>query len=234
MAKSEQQRQKKLAKLKSKQLKQRREANRRKNQLSSLSGRMATVATRPVAICCFSSQAYQAPGLARVFFGRFNQAGEVELTVWLLDNACLGVKDAYAASVSKSEMEEYVDRLDDGDLIDSDPDTVLSLIQQSIDYARGNGFPPPSQVAKLLPIFGDADPTTCEESFAFGGQEGLPTYIRGPFESSQRAAEICHTLEKTVGVGNYHFLVTSSDFEEPLADLGDVTELDAIEWREAG
>ena len=67
---------------------------------------------------------------------------------------------------------------------------LLALIEQSLEYARGNGFSPMSAVPKLLPIFGDVDSTACQEAFVFGGPEGKPYFIRGPHDAPERIVQL--------------------------------------------
>ena len=226
MASSEQKRQKKLAKKRTKDQQKRREIARKRNEMKSLAGRLRAISKCPVAVSQIGEGAYEPAGMSSAFFGRKLPDGRIMLAIYLIDLGCLGVKDAYTRVVSKSEFDDMLTKANlSQSLFTVQPSTVLKLVEQAVDYARSIGFEPRGDYAKMRPIFGDVDPGDCTESFAFGDEEGKPVYIRGPHETIEQALMIQSILEARVSEGNFEHVVPlhsdGRDFPELLDRLGD-------------
>jgi hypothetical protein len=208
MATTEQKRQKKLAKKRSKAVKQRRESARKRDELNSLAGRIRAMSHYPVAVSKIGQGAYEPAGMATVLFGRKLPDGQNGVAVFLVDLGCLGVKDCYFRIYTNSELAEFVHAVEENaDLLTVPYSTARALVEQAVGYANTLGFPPNSEYAKLRPIFGDVDAKDCDEEFPFGGEDGKPLYISGPRDNEQRQAYILNTLRRNVGEGNFHFII---------------------------
>lgn len=208
MGSTEQERQKKLAKQRTRAIKNRRDAARKRNELQSLVGRMRAVSQCPVAVSQFGDGAYQPAGISTVLFGRQRSDGQIVLAIYLIDLGCLGVKESYVRVVSKSELAQVQAKVSKNQsIVTVQPSTAYSLIEQAVEYARGLGFEPRGDYAKMLPIFGDVDANACTEKFPFGGEDGKPIYVRGPNETLKQADQIRNTLASRLGEGNFDYCV---------------------------
>lgn len=58
-------------------------------------------------------------------------------------------------------------------------------------------------------IWGDIKVESIEEHYKFG-RDGKPFYANGPYEDQARQQSILRTLERTVGVGNFHYMLGHS------------------------
>jgi hypothetical protein len=84
------------------------------------------------------------------------------------------------------------------------------VVKTAIAYARKLGFEPHKDAKKTMRMLGDAQPDNCEVEIQTG-VDGKPHYVNGPFENPLR---VINTLNRTVGEGNYNFLIMSPEFEE--------------------
>ena len=71
------------------------------------------------------------------------------------------------------------------------------------DYARQLGFEPHKDYAKAKEILGERPDALIELEF---GRDGQPFYCDGPYDNPQK---VIQTLEKSVGAGNFHYLVNA-------------------------
>lgn len=214
MAKSEQKRQKQLAKKRAKEQRKRRQLAQQKQQMASLAGQMQTAAQGEVYGCYASAHLGQGSnsaesGIGTVFIARTSSGGQLAMAAILIDDHCLGVKNAMGRLCSPSEFEEIVDESREvNNLVPISPNCARKLTEQAIEYAASLGFPPHSDYRKVAPIWGDIDASRCETEFTFG-RDGKPCYFAGPLDDPARQQAIFRTLCKTVGEGNFNFVLTS-------------------------
>jgi hypothetical protein len=74
------------------------------------------------------------------------------------------------------------------------------LVFGAVEYARGLGFEPHQDFHRAAAHLGSS-PVTSELAF---GCNGTPYFVQGPFDDPAR---IMRTLEASVGIDNFHFLV---------------------------
>ena len=194
--------------------------------MKSFAGRLRAMAHFPVVVSQIGDGAYEPAGMSTVFFGRTLPDGHIMLAIYLIDLGCLGVKDSYVRVVSSGELQDIQTQADlSQSLFTVQPSTVLKLVEQAVAYGRRNGFEPRGDYAKMRPFFGDVDASDCNESFAFGDEEGKPVYVRGPHDTIEQASMIHSILESNLGEGNFEFVVPfhsdGRDFPELLDRLGD-------------
>lgn len=130
-------------------------------------------------------------------------------SMFLLDEYCLGVKDAKVRrDIQLSAIEEYMK--DRGARIVS-PSYALKKILTLIAWAREIGFEPNANTFLAMEIFRGVDPDACPETFAFGRPEdGKPMYISGPYDGPERIRAILATLQR-LGPENHYFAVEAHD-----------------------
>jgi len=212
MPKTERQRQKKLAKKRTKVNKERRELSRKKNILNSLSGRVQAMSNRPLAIAAFGEGAYSPTGMSSVLLGRTMPDGQIMLAVWMVDMGCLGVKDAYCRILSKSTFTQAVEKLSGSEgLVKTNPATILALLTSANEYCSRLGFTPHADGLKLLNFLGDVDVSESREVFQFAGDVGKPEYISGPFDTPEFIESVASTLTESCGPDGFTYVVRSTD-----------------------
>jgi hypothetical protein len=144
------------------------------------------------------------PSLVSVLVAREHRHGTVAVCGYLVDPHCLGVKNVIGPRVLDAH------RFDEFRLVFfrayvEEPERVpLALAQElvlgAIDYARRLGFEPHRDFEACRGHLGAwSAPGTIEF-----GHKGKPFFIQGPQDD---AAAILRTLERTVGRGNFDFVV---------------------------
>jgi hypothetical protein len=224
MAKSEQQRQKKLAKKRSKELRGRRELARRNQVMNSIAGQMQWASRFPIYKCLVSGdfenrQEAGGEGLRTVYFVRKINDGRYAFMFILLDMYCLGVKDAGCRFCTLGEWEELLERGSGvQEFAEWEPASAKKLVDQAIQYAQSLGLSPHSDYRRVSPLWGDVDASQCDRDFTFG-RDGKPCYIVGPFEDNARQSFIVSKLRETVGNGNFDFTIAGTDSFSEMNDF---------------
>lgn len=208
MSKNEQQRQKKLAKKRAKELRGRRELVQKKQQLASLSGQMQAAAEGEVCGCYISAGVRT--GMGTVVIARRAPGGRVAIVFFLLDTFCLGVKNAGGRFGTLSDIEEMLGMMGQNEeMLPAAPPTARKLVEDAIEYANSLGLPPHPDYRRVAPIWGDIDASESDEEFTFG-REGKPFYVAGPHDDAARQTLIMQRLQQAVGEGNFDFVLASA------------------------
>jgi hypothetical protein len=146
----------------------------------------------------------EALGLVSVLVTRQERYGRLRLCGWLVDVYCLGVKDAVgprvmderrAADFHSSFFAAYQARP-----LEAPPELAQHLVFGAVEYARSLGFEPARGFTATTDQLGSwAGPSAI--SF---GRDGKPFFVQGPHD---KADAVLQTLERSVGPGNFTFLV---------------------------
>ncbi len=220
MAKSEQQRQKKLAKKRSKELRDRQLKAQRSQALKSVSGQMQWASQFPVFKCCVGQSIFDDTGIGAIFLSRKLNDGRIALIYLLLDRRCLGVKDAGWRICTVGEFEGLLEGMNETNhFVSVEPSYAKKLTDQAIEYAESIGFSPHPEYRRVSPLWGDIDSSECREDFTFG-VDGKPYYFAGPMDDAARQTFIFNRLCQTVGEGNFHFTVGGPLDPFDLRDIG--------------
>jgi hypothetical protein len=161
----------------------------------------------PVRHCCVTLDALE-EGLGQVLLSRTLPDGRVAYAIFLLDVYCLGVKNAAFDVVPATFYESNtMGRLQDKFSLERlEPAKARKLVEGGVEYARALGFSPHSDYTRASLIFGDIDPSACEEEFEYG-KDGKPFYIAGPRDSREKSMRIISTLTDLLGEDGFHFLM---------------------------
>lgn len=238
MTKSEQQRQKKLAKKKAKERQKHTELARQKTLMASKAGLVSVASGAPK--CWVAERSFRESGIGSAVIARQIPRGQFVTVVFMLDVYCLGVKDIAFRVLGAGELQEIVERLTvDQGLAPVPPGEFRALVEAAVDYAEGLGFAPYSDYRKVSGIFQDIDPLPLPDKYQFGF-EGKPLYVNGPFDSPERQKFILNTLSKSLGEGNYHFTLRLPDaigmqdaFIDDANEYGDDDEDDEDDYLDA-
>lgn len=143
-------------------------------------------------------------GLASVLVVRDERRGRVSVCGYLVDAYCLGVKDTVGPRVMDPHalpefVRTYYSSYEARPLA-APLELAQHLVFGAVEYARGLGFEPHPDFAAAAAHLG---PWTGPSAITFG-RNGKPLFIEGPRDN---AAQVISTLERTVGRGNFDFVV---------------------------
>ncbi len=148
-------------------------------------------------------------GIGNLFLSRALPDGRLAAGGFLLDIFCLGVKDAFAAFITRDKYAERLSRMSATESFEPiEPACFRKLVEGAVAYARDLGFSPHADYAAASQIFGDLDSTACSRRFEYG-RDGKPCYVSGPHETPAQVRAILEQLERRLGSGNFHYLVSA-------------------------
>lgn len=102
--------------------------------------------------------------MGQVLLSRKLPDGSIAFATFLVDTACLGVKDCFGRIASPSEYREFLEQVDEQMRLEkTTAPYVRKLVEQAVGYAFFCGLPPHVDHAKLTPIFGDVDSSECQD-----------------------------------------------------------------------
>ncbi|MCA9056957.1 MAG: hypothetical protein KDA85_00600 [Planctomycetaceae bacterium] len=221
MTRNENRRRKKLEAKRKKGNDRKREIGRRISTGSA--GRLRVSSHWPV-VEALMSDPESGRGMTTTALARRSPDGsQLAIAVFLVDQFCLGVKDAFARFETMSGWAELKSNLSSRQRLSSVAgEDVCRLVTEAVEYARSLGIAPHPDYREASLILGDLDPEASMTEFEFGNN-GKPLYIAGPHDSSVRQRRILECLARTVGQGNYRFVL-------PIGDPGsDELEFESVE-----
>jgi hypothetical protein len=220
--------------------KQKQQALRRQQQgaPSSPRGIVRRAAHWPVYECLITRDWQQTEQITQAIVARRSPNGEIAAGVFLIDLACLGVKNAFASAFET--LAEY-DELRQGTqstqkMVRADLNLVAKVIREALAYARRLGFSPHPDYYMAAPLLEGADPDAVDTPVPLG-KDGKPFFVAGPHDNVPR---IMAQLAKAVGPGNFDVVAPidlSPDLleeDEDWEDEDDNGEEDAEEEEEEG
>ncbi|MCM2374861.1 hypothetical protein [Aporhodopirellula aestuarii] len=204
MAKSEQQRQKKLARKKAKDRQKKQQIARQKQQLASLTGKMSAASNGRI-LHCMVGEFDQ--GMGSVVLARQAPSGLAAIAIFLLDTYCLGVKDIIATCRNPSEWGEVLQGMADRQGLKAvRPGIARGLVEATAEYAESLGLSPHPDYPKAQLLWGDVEAESVAGLYEFG-RNGKPCYVAGPHDDAATQSLILGKLDKNLGRGNYNFVL---------------------------
>lgn len=186
--------------------------------LRKLKPKLAEIGQWPLLECLISQSWQDSPQLCQVAVVRQSPAtGEVVVGGFIVDLACLGVKNALTnlyPSAAEYRREYRRHLLASQPMMDCDLDLAAKVIEEGTVYARSLGFNPHKDAAMALKILGDANPENCAQTIPLG-KDGKPLFVNGPYDDVE---SIMRTLDRNVGQGNYEVLIILQDPTEAWSD----------------
>jgi hypothetical protein len=154
-------------------------------------------------------------------------SNKVAAGLFLVDLACLGVKSAQVklfAGLAEYNAGLRAHALKIQPMAPAEFNLVAKIIATGLEYAANLGFKPDPVFAQAQHLLGGADPAACATPVPTGGPEGKPLFVSGPYDDTRR---IVDQLTRTVGAGNFHYLVQvggeelelPTDFEEEIGAI---------------
>ena len=163
-------------------------------------------------------------GQGTVIFSRMLPDGNIALSLFLVDVFCLGVKDADYKIISMQTYHDFLARTEQhGRLVEIEPECLVKLVFESVDYAMSFGFSPHKDYRKAKTLFGAITGDGCERTFEFG-KDGKPFYIAGPYDTPAKTAQIMGHLERAVGPDGFLSMhpIGGTDLNEDDFDISGV------------
>lgn len=210
MARSEAKRQKKLMKKRRKD-KMRRKGKRQAFPDISKTRMILNAREYPIHECLINSS-WRDQGIASILLSRRQPDGRIVFGLYLVDIFCLGLKDTLCnANVPFSTYEGEIKPR--GYLADKPVKCPIplahSIIYGGIEYAEKLGFKPHKDFKLSKHIL--EEPDKIERVKVEFGKEGKPFYIPGPRDDPRKVRKIIKQLERSVGPGNFDFLIHLED-----------------------
>ncbi len=159
---------------------------------------------------CFVNDGWDEQGLAHVTISRKHVNGNITYCSYLVDLKCLGIKDTlYQFNVPEYEFDEYKDKLDDNlGMIESEYNLGHNIIHAGWEYAEEIGFEPHKDFLSITQYMLEEDSDKIPLiDIHCGGENGKPLFVQGPLEDDTMAGMIMNRLEKTLGAGNYDYVL---------------------------
>ncbi len=168
---------------------------------------LRTAARWPLYECLVPKEWQDTMKLTQILVVRRSPLGQVAAGLFLVDLACLGVKNAFPAVFDS--VAEYNQKLrrrttERQAMIPADLNLAAKIIRESIAYAHKLGFAPHKDYAPTSILLGNANPDACDVPVPLGGKNGKPFFCSGPYDNVPR---IMAQLESAVGPGGFDFLI---------------------------
>ena len=155
--------------------------------------------------------------IANILISRKHASGNITNCMYLVDLACLGVKDSgYRYNELDIDYEDFIKKVKEGLPIERiSYDLAHNIIHASLEFAEEYGFEPHKDFKSVTQFFLEEDTEDVPLiEIVCGGDDGKPLYINSGFESKARVNQILKQLEKTAGKGNFHYIVQEEDLDD--------------------
>jgi hypothetical protein len=171
-------------------------------------GGMAMAANWPVHEVLVARGWEQPGALISILIARQSpNSGKVAATLLLVDLACLGIKSAQVKLFKHSdeyaaELRAHALRIQP--MAPASFNLAAKIVFTGLEYAAALGFKPDPVFAQSELLLAGAQPEDEPTPVPTGGPEGKPLFVSGPYDNVER---IVAQLRRTVGDGNFHFLL---------------------------
>jgi hypothetical protein len=195
-------------------LKRGRKAQRRKQVVAqkrraealeaSLPARVLRAAQAPIQHC-FLTEAVFEVGMGTLVLARGATPHHIELSAFLIDVFCLGIKNVMFESVGSEAFEMYMEATDAGSpMVSVDPSYARKLLRDLAAWSQSIGFAPHQDFAAVERAFGDVSADASDAVFSFG-RAGKPVYIPGPSDTAHLIRRRIEQLRQHLGDDGFGF-----------------------------
>lgn len=191
MGKNEAQRQKKLAKKRSREIEKRKRMAREKSQMSSFAGQWK-MAMKGRFGKIWIGDSLGETGIGQVIVTRQLPDHRVATVRFLIDAYCLGVKQVEVEFEAPSRVNKMVEMLEERGhryRTDVTPADAARVVQGAVRFAEQIGLSPHPMYRQIAGLFDDVDPNQATYELEFG-RGGKPLLIPGPHDSPDQIARI--------------------------------------------
>jgi len=183
-----------------------RKRQREREKSGAMMWQAAQAAKGPIHECLVPEILFE-QGIGNLIFSRRLPDGSIGMAGFLLDVFCLGVKNAFFATIARGAYDDRMRHWPPSETLKPmAPACFRKLVEGGVAYARELGFNPHADYAVARQIFGSVEAAVCPTHFEYG-HSGKPLYVSGPNETPSQARAIVEQLEQRLGSGNFEFLV---------------------------
>ena len=178
---------------------------------------------------CWITTNWKNDKMANIIIARKHASGNITYCMYLVDLACLGIKDSgYRYNESYIDYEDFIEKANEGLSIEKvSYDLVHNIIHASLEFAEEYGFEPHKDFKSVTQYFLEEDTEDVPLiEIGCGDDDGKPLYINSGMESNVRVNQILNQLEKTAGKGNFHYIIQGDDLNEYDSDYDEEEEDD--------
>jgi hypothetical protein len=154
-------------------------------------------------------------GAASIFISRKHSNGNITVVVYFVDIFCVGIMDTfYGFNMTESKYREMLDNRNERVPM-SKIDYVLAhnIIYGAVEYAESLNISQHKDFNRITKYFLEEDTEDIEIIEIEFGFKGKPLFVGYDFYNPIQIQNIIKQLEKSVGVGNFDFML-ESDFDE--------------------
>lgn len=158
---------------------------------------------------CWVNVGWDKSQIASLIVSRQHTSGNITAGIYLVDLACLGVKDTFwYFNIPPSEYRKYLDRFINMDEGIEKIDYVLAhnIVYAGIEFAGEYEFKPHRDFTSVTRYILDEDREDIQVIEIECGIEGLPAYMQGALHSDAKARQVVAQLERVAGHGNYYLI----------------------------
>ena len=160
---------------------------------------------------CYITGKWEESKMANILIIRQHAGGNVTCCMYMVDLACLGVKNSYYRfNIPYEDVEALLkqSKEDDIALIKVPYELVHNIIHAAIEYAEEYDFHPCKDFMTVTGYFLEEDTEAIPVmEITCGGKDGKPMYVNTGSDSPAREKQILAQLEKTAGKDNYYFIL---------------------------
>lgn len=165
---------------------------------------------------CVLNEDWNFTQMVQLLVARQHTNGNITMCMYLVDLACLGVKDTtYKFNI---QMEEYLELIDGINtkmpVIKVSYELAHNIVYAGLEYAEEYGFKPHKDFTSISRFMLEEDTEDIELIEVECGIKGKPTFMHGPFDDLAKVTRIIAQLEKTAGPGNYGVIDEDMEFDE--------------------
>ena len=165
---------------------------------ASLPARVLRAAHAPIQHCFLTESVFDV-GMGTLVLARGATPYHIELSAFLIDVFCLGIKDVMFDSVEREVFEMYMEATDAGSpMVSVDPSYARKLLRDLAVWSQSIGFAPHRDFAVVERMFGDVNAEASDAAFRFG-RDGKPVYIPGPSDTAPLIRRRIEQLQKHLG-----------------------------------
>jgi hypothetical protein len=159
---------------------------------------------------CLINKDWEEARIAQIAIVRKHAGGNFTICIYLVDLACLGVKDtSYLYNVLPVKLDEVQQ------VIDREISYTLAhnIIYAAIEYAEDFGFRPHKDFTQITSCFleEDSDDIPLMQIPCGNLEDGKPLYINTGAENFAQSKQIIHQLKDTAGRGNFYYRQGNED-----------------------
>lgn len=161
---------------------------------------------------CWINTDWQEQGMAQVIVSRKHDNGNLTTGFYMVDLKCLGVRDSqYSFNRPEFELDEMLKGANvELEMINVDYNLAHNVLYAALEYADDLGFKAHKDFNSITKYILEEDTDDIELIEIECGHKGKPLFIKTEAFSEAETNRIIHQLERSVGKGNFDFIVDDS------------------------